>query len=380
MSDTFEPWDALIDGRAEPGCRAVVIVPARNEEASIGATLDALGAQVDLAGRTLDPSRFEILLLLNNCTDSTAAVASQWRRDHPLVRLHVVERTLRSHEAFVGTARRMMMDTAWRRLNAREEVCGIISTDSDTQVSPDWVVQNMAALEAGADAVGGVILLEDGELQSLPLGVRKAYLRDRRYQRLVAQLEDCLDPQNGDRWPRHLEHFGASLAVTPEAYVRVQAGCQLSHRLEDVAFVGELRRVGAKLRHQPEVKVYTSSRLHGRVDVGLSGQLRIWNEMSERGDQHQVLSAPWLAHRFRTLGRLRKEASLQGKAPAAYLAEVDCDRMVAETFRGMTHGEITRVNRCLAAMLAGLPPNAETTLTDSVLTGRADSPRGVVGQ
>jgi hypothetical protein len=348
----FEPWEPLIEGEAGRGCRGVVIVPARDEETSITATLDALGAQVDLHGRPLDPESFEVLLLLNNCTDSTAAVASRWKGDHADITLYLVERTLRPHEAFVGTARRMLMDTAWKRLRGRREVCGILSTDSDTQVSPDWVAQNLAALAAGADAVGGVIGLKEGELQSLPRGVRKAYLRDRRYEQLVAQLEDRLDPQEGDPWPRHLQHFGASLAVTPQAYARA-GGMPAVCPLEDVAFVGELRRVGAKLRHQPEVKVYTSSRMHGRVEVGLSGQLKLWKAMSDCGNRHEVQSAAWLAHRFRTLRHLRKEAALQGKQAAAYLAEVDCDRIVAETFRGRMHGEITRVNRCLAAMLAG---------------------------
>ena len=369
MNDNgFVPWDALVNGEAHNGCRAVVIVPARNEEASIGEMLDALANQVDLNGRPLEASTIEILLLLNNCTDSTAAVAYRWKGDHPRMALHIVERTLASHEANVGTARRMLMDTAWRRLNGRSSVCGILSTDSDTQVATDWVMQNMAALEAGADAVGGVIAMKKGEAETLPSGVRRAYRRDRRYQRLVAQLEDRLDPQDGDPWPRHLEHFGASLAVTPEAYARA-GGMPPVTPLEDVAFVSELRRVGAKLRHQPEVKVYTSSRMHGRVEVGLSGQLKIWNEMSERAEPHEVQSAAWLAHRFRTLGRLRKEAAKRGIAAAAHLAEVDCDRIVVETFRGVMWGEITRVNRSLASMLRGNVP-----------TGRADTRRGAAGR
>jgi hypothetical protein len=378
MSASFQPRDPLLDGAAEPGCRAVVIVPARNEEASIAATLDALDAQVDLEGAPLDRASFEILLLLNNCTDATAAVTSKWRADHPQTRLHVAERTLAPHEAFVGTARRLLMDTAWRRLSGRPGVRGILSTDSDTQVGADWVAQNLAVLERGADAVGGVIALMKGELQALPAPVRRAYLRDRRYQGLVAQLEDRLDPQDGDPWPRHLNHFGASLACTPEIYA-CAGGMPAVTPLEDVAFVGQLRRVGARLRHHPEVKVYTSSRLHGRVEVGLSGQLRMWNEMSERGDEHQVQSAEWLSHRFRTLRRLRKEALLKGRTPAAYLAEVDCDRRVAESFGGRMHGEITRVNRALAAMLAGPADSAAGGFRDSAPAGRADSPRGAPG-
>ncbi len=345
-------WAPLVEGPAEPGCCAVVTVPARNEEASLASTLDALAGQVDLDGRPLRRDGFEVLLLLNNCTDGSARVAEDWRTRHPDVRLHVIERQLAPHEAFVGTARRMLMDTAWHRLQGRSGVCGILSTDSDTLVRKDWVAKTMAALEAGAEAVGGAIELKEGELQKLPYGARRAYLRDRRYQRLVAELEDRFDPQEGDPWPRHLEHFGASLACTPEVYARA-GGMPPVTPLEDVAFVGRLRHIGARLRHDPEVTVFTSSRMDGRVQVGLSGQLSLWQQMYERNEEHRVQSAAWLAHRFRTLGRLRAEAAARDRTAAAYLAEVDCDRVVAETFRGRREGEITRVNRRLATMLAG---------------------------
>ncbi len=351
IQETFEPWEALLGGSADSACRAVVILPARNEEASLGASLDALAAQVDLDGSPLQHESYEILLLLNNCTDQTACVAEGWKRTNLEVRLHVAERTFARKDAFIGTARRMLMDTAWRRLQGRTDVCAILSTDSDTLVRRDWVAQNLAALRAGADAVGGVIALKEGELKLLPPGARRAYLRDRRYQRLTAELEARLDPQEGDPWPRHLEHFGASLACTPEIYARA-GGMPAVTSLEDVAFVGALRQIGAKLRHHPEVKVYTSSRMKGRVEVGLSGQLSIWQQMSERHEEHRVQSAAWLAHRFRTLRRLRKEAAMKGASPADYLTEIDCDRVIADSFRGEPEGEITRVNRRLAAMLA----------------------------
>ena len=118
-----------------------------------------------------------------------------------------LERMLAPEDAHVGTARRWLMDTAWRRL---EGVAGgvILSTDADTLVAPDWVARNLAALDAGADAVGGAIGLRAGEIEAMEAGARRAYVRDRRYQALVARLEDKLDPQPGDPWPRHLEHFG----------------------------------------------------------------------------------------------------------------------------------------------------------------------------
>ncbi len=386
MKEEYEPWKPLIEGRAERECRAVVVVPARNEEASLGATLSALAAQVDLTGAPLSWKCYEVLLLLNNCTDDSARAVARWQAENQGMRLHVAERTLDKRKACVGTARRWLMDTAWCRLGGRRSdgtgregvgrgtagglVQAILSTDSDTLVAPDWVARTMAALGAGADAVGGMIELKPGELEALPAGVRRAYARDRRYQRLVAELEDLLDPQEGDARPRHLQHFGASLACTPEVYA-LAGGLPALRRLEDVGFVDRLRRVGARLRHDPAVKVYTSSRMKGRVTMGLSGQLKFWQEMITSGEEHTVQSAAWLAHRFRTLARLRgwwagrewrgcpaewrervQERLGYGLTLPEFLGEIDCDRLVAETFRGECEGEIGCVIRGLAAAIA----------------------------
>ncbi len=373
MSDRhFRPRPALVPGSPHPACRAVVVIPARNEEAHLPATLDAFARQADRAGNPIAPECFEILLLLNNCTDGSAAVARAWACAHPHIALHVIEIRLKNRDAHVGTARRMLMDTAWHRLQGRGGLVAILSTDADTLVGNTWLVENLCALEKGADAVGGFIDVEREELRNLPAGARRAYLRERRYKRLIAELEDLLDPQPGDPWPRHLEHFGASLACTPGIYAEAGGLPALKH-LEDVAFVDALRRVGARLRHDPSVVVYTSSRMQGRAKTGLSGQLSIWQQMAEHGEEHRVLRARWLAHRFRTLGSMRRACSTgvfhhcpahwkdclaaahaAGLGVVASLAEVDCDRIIRDAYRGELEGEITRVNRDLAAAIARL--------------------------
>ncbi len=369
----FEPGTMLVEDVADPRCSAVVALPARNEEASLAATLDALAGQVDLAGRALDPRSFEILLLLNNCSDGSAAVAAEWRRRHPEVRLHYCERELPRDEAHIGTVRRLLMDTAWARLAQCRERCVILSTDSDSYVAPDWIAQNLWAVERGADAVGGAIRLIRHDYEALPDAVREAYGNDRAYQYLVAEMEDLFDPQAGDPWPRHLEHFGASLGCTPEMYARA-GGIPALAELEDVAFVDRLRRVDARLRHEPAVVVYTSARLDGRIATGLAGQLRCWQAMHAAGEEHRVLSAEWLRHRFETLRRLRgiyatgEVTYLAGYAAgwrvrmlaerarcervAEFLAAVDCDRLIGETFGGEREGEVGAVNAAIGVVIA----------------------------
>ncbi|WP_263382574.1 glycosyltransferase [Granulicella arctica] len=369
----FHPGPPLSDDTSHPKCRVSVIVPARNEEQSLPTALNAMAAQVDTAGVQLSADTFEILLLLNNCTDGSALVARQWQQAHPQIALHICERTLSPEIAHVGTARRLLMDTAWHRLRGTlHKVNAILSTDSDTLVAPDWIVRNLRALERGADAVGGAIHLKSGDVESLPDGARRAYLLDRKYQQLVAELEAILDPQHGDPWPRHLQHFGASLACTPEIYARA-GGMPPVQPLEDVAFVDALRRVDARLRHDPDVVVYTSSRMEGRVEIGLSQQLRCWQNMSDHGERHRVPSAAWLTHRFSSMKYLRSmcgqdrrpdvtaypeawqnrviAAHRERTSTARFLEEIDCNALIETTFRGKRDGEITSVVRSLKAAI-----------------------------
>lgn len=60
----------------EPEIRAVVIVPAHDEEERIGRCLAALASQVEVG-----PEEFEIVVVLDACTDDTAAVVASTRAD-----------------------------------------------------------------------------------------------------------------------------------------------------------------------------------------------------------------------------------------------------------------------------------------------------------
>lgn len=359
-------------------------MPARNEENTLAAALDALAMQHGVEGGVLDDGLYEVIVLLNNCTDDSAGAARAWQAAHADFPLHVAECVLVPERAHVGWARRLLMDTAWNRLRdgSSGRARGILSTDADTLVEPDWIAANLAALDAGADAVGGVINVKQGEYAGLSEGVQQAYRQDRQYQLLIAQLEDLLDPQAGDAWPRHLEHFGASLACTPEAYARA-GGVPAVKALEDMAFVDALRRSGARLRHDPAVRVATSARLNGRAEIGLSYQLRVWHEMSESGRPHRVGSAEALEHRFRTLRDLRKifagcaveqlrrypnpwperiaQARQQARSEAEFLLEMDCDRMIEQTGPSAREGEISGVNRNLAHTILRLQADAAAT-------------------
>ena len=256
----------------DPALRCVIVMPVRNEAALLPQALAALTAQVE--GR----DDCEVLVLANNCADDSARQARAFARGCLRCPIHVVEAELPQALANVGVARRELMDEAGRRLAATQRPDGaILSTDGDTRVEPDWLAENLAGLAAGADAVGGRILT-DSDL-SWPSGIVRLQRLDCAQLLLRSRLESLVDPQPGDPWPRHHQHFGASLAVSAAAYRKVGGEPRVPY-LEDEALVVALRREDCVVRHSPAVRVRTSGRLDGRAEVGLSWQLRQWADQS----------------------------------------------------------------------------------------------------
>jgi len=243
-----------------PSVEAIIVIPVRDEAARLNFTLDALAAQVDLAGWPVNQSRWETILLANNCTDESAAMARAWAAQHPAVTLHVVERVLPPELAHVGWARRLLMDEAEHRLTGLGRERGVIaSTDGDTRAAPTWFATTLAEVQRGADAVGGRILADRGiDDDPSPAPGRRYHLHDTAYQLLAAAWEDAIDPDPADPWPRHHQLFGASLAVTAAAYLRA-GRLPPEPALEDMAFGRALRRVDARVRHSPLVQVPNSA-------------------------------------------------------------------------------------------------------------------------
>ncbi len=271
------PARPLVEASPHPACVASVVIPVRDEAEALGATLAALADQVDLAGRPLDRSTFEVIVLANNCRDGSAGLARRFAEARPGLTLHVVEREIPARVAHVGTARRLLMDEACRRLLGLGRVRGVIaSTDGDTRVAPSWLAATLAEVAGGADAVGGDIRTDRPGRSALGRPSREAYLVDVAYRRCLVELEARVDPDPADPWPRHHHQTGASLAVTAGAYRRV-GGLPPLPSSEDLALVEALRRADLKLRHSPKVRVVTSARRIGRAGGGMADTLRIWS-------------------------------------------------------------------------------------------------------
>lgn len=285
--------------------QACIIVPVRNEEDLLPSALRALAEQKTVSGGILFHELYEVILLINNTTDRSRQAAESFLRLYPTFRLHIVERSFSKSRAHVGHARRLLMDEACRRLKTvGDSRAAILSTDADSQVAPNWIACNQEELAAGADAVGGRIVIPACEKDLLDPAARELHRYDQMYRRLVCWIEDRLDPQPHDPWPRHHQHFGVSLAVKPQVY---KAAGRLPPRrcFEDLAFYDALIRYDVRVRHSNKVKVFTSARLVGRTRAGLSTQLSYWAKRGKSALRIPVESGAFLEQMFAARHDLR---------------------------------------------------------------------------
>jgi hypothetical protein len=294
-------------------CYLSIAIPVRNEADNIQQTLKSLAFQFDYKGKLISHSRYEVLLLANNCQDETVSLAHDFAKAHPTFSLHVVECQLPPVEAYVGRARQLILDEAYRRMNALEAIpmAGysfypgriVATTDGDTQVDRHWVSAICREMGSGIEAVSGRIYMCRQDLSGLSRQARRYYFQQLSYDYLSAKLEYALDPAVGECERRHHHHGGASLAATVKAYRRC-GGLPATRSPEDVAFYHALQRVDTVFHHSPWVRVTTSGRQQGRTDIGYANRLNEWTQMA--GEPLWVESAAALLARFKGRNQLRR--------------------------------------------------------------------------
>jgi len=266
-----------------PSKKVCIIVPVRNEADLLRQTLDALRNQTDPTGLPLSPKTYEVIVLVNNSTDNSFQIVSDYALEFPEFLLSVANIYLPDYHAHIGTVRRLLMDEAYNRLTRTGSQQGIIaSTDGDTMVDRNWVYHIIAEIKNGNDAVGGRILTAKNAGAA-----RLFHLRDVTYRCLLAQAESLLDPLAHNPFPCHFQYFGANMAVTCKMYEKA-GKLPVVPYLEDAAFHRALLNEDAKIRYSFNAKVYTSTRTDGRVQIGFSEQLRKW-QLEEQTSQTQFV-------------------------------------------------------------------------------------------
>ncbi|GAC1437070.1 MAG: hypothetical protein NVSMB51_09880 [Solirubrobacteraceae bacterium] len=230
--------------------RAIVVVPAHQEEDLIA---DCIGALADQHCR--EP--FAAILVLDRCTDATAERARAAAAGR--LELEVVE----SREPGVGAARRLGMDLACTRLQDGELIA---CTDADTTVAVDWLAVQFSLVRSGAVAIGGLVELDPTGAQNLPGPV----LRERAAR--ARQRMDRVTAASGGATSDHHHFSGASMSVLAGVYRRI-GGLPPRPALEDEALAALLASHEIPITRSAAVRVRTSARTSGRAPRGLARDL-----------------------------------------------------------------------------------------------------------
>ena len=285
----------------------VVGIPARDEADRIGSCLTALNRQIQRPDL--------VLLLLNNCSDSTEAIARAMTPDLGF-RLEVMSRKLPPAQANAGYARHMVMAAAAERAGC-EGV--LLTTDADATVPVDWVSRCLASLRQGADVVCGRAVIDPQEARLIPAHLHED---DALECRLIALLDDLAwisDPEPHDPRPRHTEASGASLAVRVAAFRQV-GGIPAIQAGEDRAFVRALWMMDARVRHDPAIRITVSGRVIGRADGGMADAIRRRMVQQDEYTDEQVEPAVDAFRRYRLRRRARR--AWGGSADAALAGDL----------------------------------------------------------
>ena len=167
LADTSLPTALPTVEELPPGApvRCTVLIPAHNEEAILGLTLESLASQ------TRPPDR--VVVLADNCTDATVEVA----RRHHVEAVETVDNTEKKAGALNQELARLLPDAEPRDV--------VLVMDADSTIAPVFLQSALGRLEADPNlvAVGGLFYGEDGG-RLLGQYQRNEYTR---YQRLVAR-------------------------------------------------------------------------------------------------------------------------------------------------------------------------------------------------
>lgn len=225
-----------------------VVVPARNEEAVLAACLASVRTAVWRLRLTRPLADVRVLVVLDSCTDGTAAVLDRFPEVAGLAVAH----------GGVGATRAAGVLAAAATTTAPADHVWLACTDADSEVPADWLTAQLARADRGAHAVVGTVRPARA---SAPSGCEP-------------------DADLLARWhARHAVHeghphvHGANLGVRLDRYLGV-GGFDPLEVHEDVRLVERLAASDAVVVRTSTGQVRTSDRVEGRTPGGFAAYLR----------------------------------------------------------------------------------------------------------
>jgi glycosyltransferase involved in cell wall biosynthesis len=218
-----------------------VVVPANNEELSIGSSLASI---IDAARGVAVP--VTILVVLDACTDGSLGIVRSLRSARDEAAVEYIEVTVNC----VGTARRAGVADLLRRLGAHRT--WLATTDADTVVPPNWLSAQLTHAAMGAHVVVGTVAVGDWH-ERLP------HVR-------------ALAINNYGTGPTHRHIHGANLSFSARAYAAT-GGFEDRTSDEDVALVESFRINAEPIAWAIDLPVTTSARRNTRTPGGFGTYL-----------------------------------------------------------------------------------------------------------
>lgn len=211
-----------------------VIVPAHNEEKYLRHCLDAISIAASHAD--LNGEKVGVVIVLDDCNDSSDDIVQHYPFD--VIAIHAKNVGI---ARAIGAAHMVASGARW-----------LAFTDADTQVSPTWLVNQLAL---NKDLVCGSVEVRDWS----PHGEYSKLLQNQ-FQQHYVDADD------------HRHIHGANLGVSTSAYLSV-GGFQALKCSEDVALVEALIANGVEVAWTASPRVYTSARTDARAKGGFGDHL-----------------------------------------------------------------------------------------------------------
>ncbi len=235
-----------------------VVVPARDEEELLPACLDSIEVAAAAVGRA--GCRVQIIVVMDACTDGTAELLA--------ARPWIVATSVQARN--VGRVRALGCSLALEAAGVAPHRLWIATTDADTVVPADWLMQHLDAATHGWHALAGTVFIDGWAGQ--PAAARRRYLSGYAF---------------GDGHP-HVH--GANLGVRGDAYLKVGGFPEMA-LAEDTGLEQALITAGYRVLHSGRVPVLTSGRHHARAVGGFAGHLASLGFLPAEGS-NPVTAAP----------------------------------------------------------------------------------------